>query len=421
MKKQHILQNGIKIIVDEMPHMRSSSIGIWVGVGGRHETKEEAGLAHFIEHIVFKGTKERSCQEIKESIEGIGGSLNAFTAKEYTCFYAKVLGKDTEIALEVLSDMVLNPSLKDSDIEQEKDVILEEIKMYMDSPSQQVHDYLDEILWPNHPMGYFLTGPQENVSRFIASDFKDFRAKHYTPNRMVISVAGDVIAEDIFLDVEGNFASLDSLKTVQAEKVLFDPVVFPVHWRQKDTEQAHLALGIHAYSRTHPMCYPLSILNIILGGNMSSRLFQELREEQGLAYDVRSSVYRYEDTGTLEISAGLESENLEKTLLVTMKALKRLKDELVSEDELARAKAYYKGRVQLSLEKTSTRMSWQGEDLLFRDRPFSEQNILEQINAVSAESLQKVAQDIFQDKRICMAVISPKHKPENLNDCLHVL
>ena len=414
---KHTLDNGLKIIIDEMPHMHSASIGIWVSVGGRFESIELAGMSHFVEHIVFKGTEKRTCQQIKEEIEGIGGDLNAFTCKEFTCFYAKVLGPDCELALDVLADMVMNPALNEKDITHEKEVIIEEIKMYKDSPSQDVHDNFDGVMWPNHAMGRCLTGPEENVKRFTKEDIQNYQNLFYTPNNIVIAAAGAVDAQQLIKKAEQMFGHL-SAKDVPAYSpwTSINNSEPRIDWLEKTTEQAHLVLGLPVFHRQDTRRYILSVLNIILGGNMSSRLFNSLREERGLAYDVRSSAYRYMDTGILEISVGLEPQNVYAAVELICEELRGLMNEDVGADELSRAKKYYQGSLKLALEKTSDRMHWIGEDIVFASDVRDLDEILAHIEAVTIEDVRKLAQEIF-GQALHMAVISPlKQTPliENL-------
>ncbi len=421
MVKKYTCSNGLAVVVDEMPQMHSASVGVWIGVGGRYETPAQVGLSHFLEHIVFKGTHSRSCQEIKESIEGIGGALNAYTSKEYTCFYAKVLAQDCLKAVDVLSDMVFRPLFDPKDIEQEKDVIVEEIKMYLDSPAQLVHDHLDEILWPDHPMSYCLTGSENNVREFQQQDFKDFAHNYYCPHNIVIAVAGNVDAENVFQRVEKAWGQLEQGKPSQPLDCSEDQAPFRIQWTTKDIEQAHVAMAFYAYEREHPLRYAAGLLNIILGGNMSSRLFKELREERGLAYDVRSSTYRYSDVGTFEISAGLEPHKVKEMLKVTWQELQKAQQTQVSTDELERARAYYKGRLQMAMEKTAECMSWCGEELLMTGRMRELGDVLQEIDRVEVDDIQKVAQDIFCKQRFSLAGIAPVDATDSVYEVLNAL
>jgi len=343
------LNNGLRIVSYRMPGMRSVSMGIWVKAGGRYENKSNSGISHAIEHLLFKGTKHRSAKKIKEAIEGTGGSLNGFTSEEFTCYLAKVVGKHLPLAIEVLSDMVLNPLFKTEDMEKEKAVICEEIKMYLDLPMHYVHDLLQELLWPDQPLGMLLTGTVDTVGSITRKDMLKFKQAYYNPANIVVSVCGDLETERTVAQVYKHF----SKKAKGAENNFIKAKVGQkkarCNFHVKQTEQTHLCLGMHAFGRSHPDRYALSLLNIILGANMSSRLFQEIREERGLAYDINSSVDRYKETGAFVVSAGVENKNLGRTVSAIMKILKKVKKHSIGRSEFNRAKDFYTGQLLMGL------------------------------------------------------------------------
>lgn len=401
------LKNGLRIVSLNMPAMKSVSIGIWVAAGGRFENKSNNGISHLLEHLVFKGTKNRTVRRIKEDIEGIGGSLNAFTSEEYTCYLAKVTGKHLALAVDVLSDMILYPLLNERDLKKEKIVVCEEIRMYHDLPMQYVHELLQELLWPNQPLGMNLTGTEETVNSITRADLLRFRRKYYNPANIVISVCGDVNNKVLIKEVEKRFSkiakavknSFSKSGTIQ-KKQGFD-------FYFKETEQTHLCLGLPVFGRGHPDRYVLTLLNIILGGNMSSRLFQEVREKRGLAYDIHSSLSRYKETGAFVVSAGVENKQVFQTISVIMKVLNKIKKDLVSLAEFRRAKDFCTGQLLMALEGTSHHMSWMGEQLISRDRVKTQAQVLKAIEQVSREDLLRVADFIFKDKALNLAVIGP--------------
>ena len=415
MIKTSQLANGLKIAVDEMPTMNSASVGLFIGVGGRFERAEEWGMSHFLEHIVFKGTAHRTCQQIKEEIEGIGGNLNAFTAKEYTCFYAKVLGQDYQTAIDVLGDMVIHPLFAPSDIEQEKGVIVEEIKMYRDLPSYEVHDVLDDLVWPEHPLGASLTGSEKIVKKFKQDDFDRFQKRCYKPNNMVLVVAGKVKAKAVIDYAESLFGHLKRGKKLTYKKFKSQQSTQKALVRSRKCEQTHVAIACHAYPRQHKHHYTMGLLSIILGGNMSSRLFKEVREERGLAYDIRSSIYRYADTGVFEISAGTEANSWLDCIEVIMQELDRIARHQVGLNEFKRAQKYYLGNIQINQEKTSERMFMLGEDQICLGRHRTMQEVVKHIKAVSIDDIQHLAKAIFKNKNLNLAVVGPVRKTAKLD------
>ncbi len=415
MTKVKELSNGLKIVVEEMPYMSSAAVGVWVNVGGRYESEENAGIAHFIEHMLFRGTKTRTCQQIKEEIEGVGGYLNAFTSEEFTCYYSKVIGQEYKNAMKVLVDLVKNPLFDNKDILHETAVIIEEIKMYEDIPSHYVHDLLDVIMWKEHPLGLLLTGTQETVSSIKKEKLFEFFKKYYAASNIVVSCAGNVNFDEIVQDTEVLFNDLDKGNpdpfVVFSEKQ--EQPEFKVY--NRDTEQTHIAIGIKSLKRRHDLKYALGILNTILGGNMSSRLFKEIREERGLVYEIRSSMSRYYDTGVFEISAGMEHERLIETLEVVLGELRIIREIDVPADEFQRAKKYYIGGYLMHLEKTTDRMLNIGEKVM-TDTLDTPEKIIDDINKVNISDVKKAACEIFQNNKLNLAIIGQQENESKIEE-----
>jgi predicted Zn-dependent peptidase len=407
MYKKTILSNGLRIISHRMPKMQSASLGIWVKVGGRYESERNKGISHYLEHLLFKGTRKFSYREIKESIEGVGGSLNGFTSEEVTCYLAKIPGRHFDIALDVLSDMVLNPLLPASEVEKERTVILEEIKMYKDQPQVYVHDLLDELLWPRQPLGTPIIGTVESVSRLNREEIKTFKQRHYTPRNIVISAAGLMGHEKLVKRARSLFSHAQeglANEFVKAREQQKKPSlkIFP-----KDTEQTHMALGFHGLDREHPLRHALGILNVILGANMSSRLFNELREKRGLAYEIGTQVKRYQDTGVFLVHAGIDNSKLLEATSLILKELGACKKEKVSAGEFRRAKEFYLGQLMLALEDTLDHMLWIGEYTTCLDRAYSLGEIVKQVRQVKREDVREAARAVFQEKKLNLALIGP--------------
>lgn len=407
MYKKVVLDNGVRIILVNMPMMESISIGILIGAGGRYEDNKQAGISHYLEHMVFKGTKKRSAQELKEAIEGRGGLLNGFTGEEFTCYLAKVLSKDAVVALDVLVDMVLEPKLATKDFLKERLVILEEIKMYMDMPNHYVQELLAALLWPGHPLGMPLVGTFETVSSLGQKDLFAYKNRFYNAKNIVVSIAGKLPAFDLIKVIQNRFGE-SSAKPKQA----FKP--FTVGQKEpasnlffKETEQTHLAMGLHSYSRFSENKYKLDLLHIILGGNMSSRLFQRVREETGLAYEISSSVKYYRDTGALVISAGIDNKKVSRATQLIIKELKRLKSGGVSKEELKRAKEFYKGQVLMVFEETMSHMLWLGEKFICGEMVYTAKDVLRRVDKVTIEDVKMVAQDVLKASNLNLAVIGP--------------
>lgn len=415
MYKKTVLDNGLKVITHPMKKMQSVAIGIWIKVGGRYETLEYKGIAHYLEHLVFKGSKKYSCRRIKESIEGVGGSLNGFTSEELTCYLAKLPKGHLDLALDILSDMALNPLLKPEEIEKERTVILEEAKMYKDLPQSYVYDLLDELLWPNHPLGMSIIGTPESIGRINKESLSLFKNQYYAPSNIVVSAAGSLEHSSFIKRIKNIFythknRNLNALLKVKAG-AQYQPQLKLLN---KETEQTHLALGFHGFRRSDPLRYAMGLLHIILGANMSSRLFNELREKRGLAYEIGTQAKYFHDTGAFIVHAGIDNRKVNESIEVILKELKRTKDKLVSADEFKRAKDFYLGQLTLSLEETLDHMLWIGESTATLDEVHSLKDIIKKINKIRREDIRNVAGTIFNEKSLNLALIGPLKDSEQI-------
>lgn len=411
MYEKSILDNGLRLVTHKMPERSSAALGIWIGVGGRYEEKKNKGIAHLIEHLSFKGTKKYSAKAIKEKIEGVGGSLNAFTSEEFTCYLTKIIAKRLPLALEVLSSMILEPLFAEKDLEKEKSVILEEIKMYRDLPQAYVNELLDELLWPEHPLGMNLAGTMESVSAMKRAQVVDFQNMFYHPENIVVSVSGDIEHKSIDAHVSEVFKKAKPREDVRCKKAIVSQDKPRAAFFYKDTEQSHLAMGYHAYRREHPDRHAVGLLHIIMGANMSSRLFNEVREKKGLAYEIGTHPRYFYDTGAFFIHAGVDNYKVTAAITTIVKEFSKITKNPVKKSEFSRAKEYYTGQLLMSLEDTLDHMVWMGEQETALRRIKSVREILDEINKVTIDDLQRVAQDIFRNDNFSLAVIGPQ-KPE---------
>ena len=407
MYKNTTLKNGLRVITADMPHMESVSIGIWIGVGGRYEDKSLCGISHLLEHMLFKGTCSRSANDLKEAIEGIGGNFNAFTGEEATCYLVKLPSSHMELGLDVLSDMVLNPILDPKEIEKEKHVICEEIKMYKDQPSHHVFEMLSEIMWPNHALGRPIAGYIESVRRFKRDTLQSFMKKYYTPVNTSIVASGKMNAKKCVKFAEKVFSKTQGKKKVSYELVREVNKGSDIRLFTKKNEQTHLAFGFHSTNRLHPLRYPILLLNVILGGNMSSRLFDRLRENKALCYDISSSAKKYKDTGAVVIHAGVDNSKLVEASSEIIYELKDLKKNRVRKDELDRAKEYSRGQLLLALEDTASRMIWLGDRIMLDGKAPSMKEIFKKVDKVSLDDIREAANLVFTNKNLNFGAIGP--------------
>ncbi len=410
--KEYVSENGVKLIYKKIPDFHSVAVGVFVKAGSRTEDKEISGISHFIEHILFKGTKNRTSNQIKEEIEGVGGLFNAFTSEETTCYWVKILDEYLENTFDVLSDMIKNPALKDKDIEKERMVILEEINMYKDIPSKYVYEIFDELLFSGHNLGRPIAGTIETVKKITKNDIKGYLNNLYNNSNIVISIAGNFsenkvkdLSEKYFCVKKGekaNFQKWEENENGPKVKVL-----------KKETEQTHIVIGGIGVSIESQKKYPLSILNIILGGNMSSRLFNRIREKMGLAYEIRSFTRNYTDTGTFIISLGVSHNNALKATEAVINELVKIKNKGVEEDEIERSKKYIISHTLMGLEDNLEYMMFLGEQRLLREKLTTIKEIIENIKSVKKENIEEVADQLFNKKNFYLAMIGPQGKEED--------
>jgi predicted Zn-dependent peptidase len=410
MYRKSKLANGLRIITKRLSGVGSLSLGIWINIGGRYEPEASKGISHYLEHLLFKGSNKYSCRAIKESIEGVGGALNGFTSEELTCYLVKIPSRYLVKALDILSDMVVSPRLKQEDIWKERTVILEELKMYRDLPQSYVYELLDELLWPKQALGSPVIGTVESVKSITRNNLSCFQGAHYTPANIVISAAGLIDhnllvkkVSDIFANMNpGGLNAFTAVKEAQSEQQL---EIF-----HKATEQTHMALGFHGLKRDHPLRHAQSLLHIILGANMSSRLFNEVREKRGLAYEIGTGIKRYHDTGAFLVHAGIDNRKVAPCLELIFKELGKIKNKLVTVDEFKRAKEFYLGQLMLALEDTMEYMLWMGESMACLDKVYTLEDVIKEVNKVNIEDLRLVAQQIFKRQKINLALIGPLEK-----------
>ena len=403
MINRYSCKNGVRIVLENIPTVRSVAIGVWIGTGSRNENPQTNGISHFLEHMFFKGTATRSAKEIAESFDSIGGQVNAFTSKEYTCYYAKVLDTHAQFALDVLADMFFNSTFDEEELNKERNVVLEEIKMYDDTPDDIVHDLLSRAIYGDHPLGYPILGTEETLNTFTGDTLKDYIHNHYTPENVVISIAGN-ITESFIKEVEKYFGSYEGGKSAITENI---PTFHSNRLsRKKETEQAHLCIGFEGLKIGHEDVYSLIILNNILGGSMSSRLFQEVREQRGLAYSVFSYHSAYQDNGVVTVYGGTGAKQLDVLFETIQETLEKLKQDGITEKELINSKEQLKGSLMLSLESTNSRMSRNGKNELLLKRHRSLDEIIEQIDQVTKQSVDGMSSSVFTNN-YSVSLISP--------------
>jgi predicted Zn-dependent peptidase len=398
-----VLDNGLRILTERMTQVRSVSIGVWLTRGSRHETAERGGIAHFVEHMLFKGTATRSAEDIAQAIDSIGGQLDAFTAKEYASYYIKVLDDHLPLAIDILADIVRNPAFTTEDIEREKRVVVEEIKMVEDTPDDLVHELFTQRFWENHPLGRPILGTRETVESFDADLLRSYFSGVYAPRNLIVSAVGNLEHERLRDLVAEKFGDLVSESEPGREQA---PVVVPqIVIRNKDLEQSHVCLGASSYPQNHDDRYSSYVLNTLLGGSMSSRLFQNVREKRGLAYAVFSGLSAYRDAGSFTIYAGCANEAVGQVIDLVVEELRRVKQSVVPEAELQRAKDHLKGSLMLSLENTASRMSHLARQEIYFDRQFGLDETLQGIEAVTPSEVQRVAADLFRNGSLAATVL----------------
>jgi predicted Zn-dependent peptidase len=398
------LGNGIRLITETIPHVRSVAVGVWMGTGSRQETPEQNGISHFIEHMVFKGTTTRSAEDIARSVDSIGGNLDAFTAKEMVSFNAKVLDEHLPEVFDILSDLVLHPLFKEEDIEKEKGVVLEELKMEADDPEYLVHELFSSSFWKDHPLGKPILGTRDTVRRFTREAIEGYYRKFYVPSNIVITAAGNLDHRRLLELARERFEALSPNGSPPPSPAPSTHARLNLR-HKKSLEQVHLCLGVPCYPIPHEKRYAASVLNALLGGGMSSRLFQNIREKRGLAYAVFSEISAFRDTGCVSVYAGTSADSAREVVRLILEEFRRLKEERVPEEELRRAKDNLKGSLLLGLESTSSRMVNLARQHLYFDRFFTLDEMAENIERVTAEEMQQAAQAFFHSRNVALAVV----------------
>jgi predicted Zn-dependent peptidase len=412
------LKNGLTVATAEMPQMVSVSLGLWVGVGSRYEPAPLNGVCHFIEHLLFKGTKKRSAKEISEAVEGVGGYLNAFTSEEATCFHARASHERFDEVLDVLMDMLLESKFAPPDIGKEREVIKEEMAMYLDEPQHQVQELLNTMMWPDQPLGRPITGTAKTLAGMGRPHLVEYLRHNYGTGSTVVVAAGRLTHRQVLRSVE-RYAR----RFVSGARPPFAPAHTDQHeprvlLHTKKTEQTQIALGFRTCSRYDERRYALRLLNTVLGENMSSRLFQVVREDRGLAYNIYSTPSFFADAGDLVISAGLDTDNLPKTLRLITRELRRLAEAPVSRAELRRARDYVLGQLELSQESTESQMNWVGEQLLGYGKVIPLSEVKRHLGQVTAAAVRAAARDFFRPDHINLALVSPLKSARGLNKLL---
>lgn len=405
MYRKTTLPNGVRILTEQMPYVRSASIGIWADVGSASERGEQRGISHLVEHMLFKGTQRRTARQIAEEMDGVGGNLNAFTDKEATCYYAKVIDHHVPLAADVLCDMFLHSTFEQSELQKEQKVVLEEIKMYDDNPDEMIHDLFIQTMWSGSNLGAPTIGFADTVSKLTSVDLKEHMRLRYAPNSVVVAAAGNVEHDRIVELFGKHFEAFTGSCALPEPEV---PAATPkTLFRQKDSEQAYVVLGSRGLSVRDDRRYVLSVLDTILGGGMSSRLFQEIREKRGLVYTVYSFQAAYRGAGLFAVYAGTSPGNVKECVEVVRDQFGLMRDGAVSDNELRLAKEHIKGNLTLSLESTSSRMIRLGRSEFSLGRQLTTEEIEEQIDAVSKEQIQALAAEVLADDQIGLCVLGP--------------
>lgn len=405
MYHRQILANGLRVVCEQVPHVRSVAIGFWVLCGSRNETKREEGITHLLEHMVFKGTRKRSAREIAAVIDSVGGHLNAYTTKEYTCFYVKVLDRHFQLGMELLSDLVLNALLAPEELEKERNVVLEEIKSYEDAPDEQVFDLFTQTILNGHPLGHSILGTPETIRNLTREDLLAYKERFYTPNNSCLAVAGNISPEEVIAAAGqywGGFYGQAAGEEKFPVKIKGENIL-----KNKKTEQVHLCVGTPGFPRDHEDRYILMVLDNLLGGSVSSRLFQELREERGLVYATGSHYSAFMDTGLFTVYAGTSLENFTEVLKVIRGQLEELKNGPLSGEEVQRAKEQIKGNFWLSMENSTNRMSRLAKSDLFYKKIITPEEIMTRVDQVTPDEVLRVARTLFQDDLLTLAAIGP--------------
>ncbi|MGC9963166.1 MAG: pitrilysin family protein [Acidimicrobiales bacterium] len=402
MIKTSVLNSGIRLVTESMPDVASASIGVWVGTGSRDETAAQAGISHFLEHLLFKGTDGRTARDIAEAVDAVGGDMNAYTTKEYTTFYVRALSEHLELGLDILCDILREPALRPDDVDAERQVILEEVLMHLDEPADVVQELFGEAMFPGHPLGREVLGDPEVIQRVTVPEIRAFFDYHYLPRNMVVAAAGDITHEAVAAEIERRFVGRDGGQSPSRTSPGADVHTLTV--QRRDTEQTQLVVGTRAPARRSPDRFSLAVLNHALGGGLSSRLFQEVRETRGLAYSIGSDRLAFEDAGALAVSVGTAPEHAAEVLDVIGTELDQLREEGISVRELEVAKGHLRADLLLSLEDSGARMSRIGASLLLHDEVLTVDELEERIAAVTLADVASAAARVLGSPRVLAAV-----------------
>jgi len=403
-----VLHNGIRIVTEKIPYLRSVSIGIWINSGSRDEEDKNSGISHFLEHLAFKGTEKRSARQIAFEMDSIGGQIDAFTSREYTCYSAKVLDEHLPVAIDLLSDILLNSTLKPADIDKERQVILEEFKFVEDNPADYIYDLLYQSVWSSHPLGRSILGNHESIEKIDRNKLVTHLDNHYIPKNIIIAAAGNIDERRLNELLENAFGSLN--KNASSSREAPPEIKRNFIVKERELEQVHFCLGTKGLRSADESRFEGYLLNTILGGSMSSRLFQKIREDYGLAYSIHSFISPYADTGLLGIYAGTSAEFFEKVLKMSLEEFKLLMTVKVSADELKKAKEQLKGNLMLSLESSSSRMNQLAKQEMYFERFFSLDEIIDEIEKVTEEKIQRLANRLLDNSFFNLAVLGPVKK-----------
>lgn len=399
------LSNGIRVVSENIPYVESVSIGLWIESGSRYEGINNNGISHFIEHMLFKGTEKRSARDIADEIDSIGGQINAFTSKECTCFYIKILDNHIDLGIDLLQDMLFNSQFDEVEIEKEKNVIIEEINMYEDSPEELVHDLLAKNLFNSHPLSYPILGSKKSVRSLTRESILDYFYTHYNPENIVISVVGNIDERELTKSLERNFGKLKKSKNKILKDISMPFIKDNFVSQSKNTEQLHLCLGLEGINQGSGDLYSLLVLNNIFGGSMSSRLFQKIREDKGLAYSIYSYPSTYKDIGSFTIYAGLNPNHIVDLSEIILNEIDEIKKNSFTEKEIYKSKEQLKGNYILGLESTSSRMSSYGRSELLNGSIDTSKQIIDKINRIDKNSINRLIKKIFDYDKINIAYI----------------
>jgi len=414
-----VLENGLRILTSPMPHTHSVSIGFFLGVGSRYETDEQGGASHFIEHMLFKGTEKRpTAKDIAIAIEGVGGVLNASTSRELTIYWAKVAQPHRDVALDVLVDMLLRARFDPEEIEKERRVIIEEINMIFDAPDNWVHVLINQLVWPDHPLGRDIIGTKESVGALDREVLLAHLERHYRPANCVISLAGNIEHEEVAEKLSNYLDNWPRREVSQYQPARDDQAQARLHVHHRDTEQAHLCFSVPALPRGHPDRFNLRVLNTVLGEGMSSRLFLEIREKRALAYSVHSYIAALHDTGAAGIYAAVDPTRVQPAIQAMLGEWDRLRQEKVSADELTKAKEFLKGRLMLQMEDTFSVAAWFGQQEILGPDVLTLDEAIASIEAATAEDIQRLARELFLQEKLNLAVVGPLKNEEGFRELL---